>query len=549
MIDYILPRRRMSASVGSRSPVAQWWYEAITAFSPTASRETVTQDTALTYSAVWAATRLLCGTIASLPLPVYQRTEEGGSEGREKARGHHLNRVLGFSPNPDMTAHQFRSVMTGWMINSGNAWAEIIRDMHGEVAGLVPIHPARMRIDDSDPTHRRYFVTHDDGTETEYQRSDLFHLPSVITKDGRDGMGVITQARESIGFGLATEKYGAAWFGTGGVPRAVVEHPQKWNDEQRSAFRRDWKRLLSGAEGDKVALLTGGGTLKEIGISQEDSQFLQTRQHNIEEIARWYGVPPHMLQHLLRATFDNIEHMGIEFVQYSLIPWLRQWEQAIAWQLMEPGEQEEYFVEHNVNALLRGDAQTRAEFYSRMVSGGIMTRNEARKLENLDAVDGGDTFLVQGAMVALNEEGEPESEFSGATDEGGGFGAEPAEEEMEEDMQAVVTAETPEPVKAALSKTLGSLARKQATAARRAARKPREFLAWADEYFPKQVGMCDDALSLAVAAGAFSDPAAWCERGREMLIEVAGECTADGLYEAVDRMVSSENWIWRPEQN
>lgn len=533
----------------------------MTAFSPTAARETVTQDTALTYSAVWAATRLLCGTIASLPLPVYQRTMEAGSEGREKAAGHPLNRVLGFSPNPEMTAYQFRSVMTAWMVNSGNAWAEIIRDDVGDVAGLVPIHPMRMRLDDSDPMHRRYFVTHEDGTETEYQRRDLFHLPSVLTKDGRDGMGVIQQARESIGFGLATEKYGASWFGNGGIPRVVVEHPAKWDDPQRAAFRRDWRKMYAGAEGDKVALLTGGGTLKEIGISQEDSQFLQTRQHNIEEISRWYAVPPHMLQHLLRATFDNIEHLGIEFVQYSLVPWLRQWEQAIAWQLLPADEQETHFAEHNVTALLRGDAQTRAEFYSRMVSGGIMTRNEARKLENLDAVDGGDTFLVQGAMVALNEDGEPESEFSGNAGEAGGFG-EPAGDEPEDDVQAgvrtkpyidtdgpgVPTAKD-EAVREALSKTLGSLARKQATAARRAARKPREFLAWADEYFPKQVGMCDDALSLAVASGVFADPAGWCERGREMLIEVAGECTADGLYEAVDRVVSSEDWTWRPKQN
>lgn len=538
MIDYILPRR-LSASAPARSVLSQFWYEAITAFSPTASRETVTQDTALTYSAVWAATRLLCGTIASLPLPVYRRTIEGGSEGREKATAHPLNRVLGFSPNSEMTAYNFRSVMTAWMVNSGNAWAEIIRDDAGDVAGLVPIHPMRMRLDDSDPSYRRYWVTQEDGTEREYQRRDLFHLTSVVTKDGRDGMGVIQQARESIGFGLATEKYGAAWFGSGGVPRAVVEHPAKWDDTQRAAFRRDWRKMYSGAEGDKIALLTGGGVLKEIGISQEDSQFLQTRQHNIEEIARWYAVPPHMLQHLLRATFDNIEHLGIEFVQYSLVPWLRQWEQAIAWQLLPVDEQETHFVEHNVTALLRGDAQTRAEFYSRMVSGGIMTRNEARKLENLDAVDGGDTFLVQGAMVALSEDGEPESEFSGNAGGSGGFG-EPAGDESEEDVQAV---------KSALAKTLGALARKQATAARRAARKPREFLAWADEYFPKQVGMCDDALSLAVASGVFDDPAGWCERGREMLIEVAGECTADGLYEAVDRVVSSEDWTWRPKQN
>lgn len=379
----------------------------------TTSLENVSEDSALNYSAVWCATRILCGTGASLPFPVYSGF---GSDERSKARNHPLYRILNGRPNYEQTAYNFRSVMWQWQVNWGNAYAEIIREggnPNGPLMELWPIHPSRVQVCRDENEFLYYKVKEEvGGSYSELDPWQMLHIPSIITHDGIQGHGVIEHARESIGAGIAAEKYGAHWFGGAAVPRAVVEHPGKWNPESRAAFRKEWEEIYSGPDGHRMALLEGGAKVNPLSLSAEDSQFLETRQFGVEEIARWYGIPPHMLQHLLRATFNNIEHLGINFVQYSLIPWLRIWEQCCWQKLLTEKEQEEYFCEHNVDALMRGDAASRASFYQTMTSAALMTRNEVRKLENLDPVEGGDTFLVQGAMVPLDEDGKPVSEFA-----------------------------------------------------------------------------------------------------------------------------------------
>lgn len=378
----------------------------------TTAKVDVSEDSALNYAAVWCATRLLCGTGAQLPLPVFE-SEDG--ERRKKIRSHPVFRLLNKKPNPEMDAFNFRSVLWQWQVNWGNAYAEIVREGDNPGAPVVelwPLHPARVKIMRDDEGQLYYEVKEFTGQPTILEPWQMLHIPSIITYDGIVGRGVIQHARETIGAGIAAEKKAAHRFGEGNIPAVVVEYPGKWASDVRESFRKEWKELYGGADGETVALLQGGATAKPLqGFSERDSQFLESRQFDVEEIARWYGIPPHLLQHLLRATFNNIEELGIDFVRYGLNSWLEIWEQAIGNKLFTTREQESLFVEHNVDALLRGNAAARANLYQSMTSAAIMTRNECRRLENLDPVEGGDVYLVQGAMVPLDESGKPESDF------------------------------------------------------------------------------------------------------------------------------------------
>lgn len=523
----------------------------------TASREQVNEDTALNYSAVWCATRVLCGTGASLPLPLFKGLRD---ETRVKDRDHPLYQILNHNPNPEMTAYNFRSVMWQWQVNWGNAFAEITREgdnPEGEIVALWPIHPSLVQTcrDEDDSLYYRVhnLNTHQD-VEVEPWR--ILHIPSIITVDGYVGRGVIEHARESIGAGIAAEKYGANWFGGGSIPRIVIEHPGKWTADQRDSFRKEWDEIHSGAEGSKVALLMGGAIAKPLSMSANDSQFLGTRQFGVEEVARWYGIPPHLLQHLLQAKFNNVEQLGIDFVQYSLIPWMRIWEQCIWLKLLTYRERKNRFVEHNVDGLLRGDTEARTRYYQGMTAAALMTRNECRKKENLDPVDGGDTFLVQGATVPLDEDGKPESEF---VNPGGKPKDEPAEPEPEPTVKPVNTnTKAMESARTSLFKVIQhDMARfltKEQAAIGRAANKPREFVTLVDEFYVKHaehirgevVNTFDalDALGVKHSAESFVDN--WINEGKSMAIEVAGKATAAELSDKIQQSIADKSWSERP---
>lgn len=524
----------------------------------TTSKETVSEESALNYSAVWCATRLLCGTGASLPFPVYTGF---GTDERSKARQHPVFRILNGRPNHEQTAYNFRSVMWQWQVNWGNAYAEIRREGDDPEAPLVdlwPIHPSRVKVC-RDETDYLYYEVRDEYTR-EWVDVDpwrMLHVPSIITYDGISGHGVISHARESIGAGIAAEKYGAHWFGGAAVPRAVVQHPGKWNPESRAAFRKEWEEIYSGPDGQRMALLEGGATVNPLSLSANDSQFLETRQFGVEEIARWYGIPPHMLQHLLRATFNNIEELGINFVQYSLIPWLRVWEQCVWQKLLTEAEREEYFAEHNVDALMRGNAASRASYYQTMVSSALMTRNQVRKLENMDPVPGGDTFLVQGAMVPLDDEGKPESEFV--------KGAEPAalpapddteEEDDTEDSEAMAAkiSSVAGSVKRILAHDLSRLLTKESKAVASHAKHAKAFVSRVDTWYAEHHVIVTDALTeslgalvecgITVEAEVFV--ATWIREGKAAVMEAAGVASATDLPNVIQSVIESKTWAERP---
>lgn len=530
----------------------------------TTSHEVVSEDSALNYSAVWCCTRLLCGTGASLPFPVYRGL---GDETRKKERSHAVHRILNIQPNPEMTAFQFRSIMWQWQVNWGNAYAEIVREGNrpdGDLVALWPLHPDRVEACRDETGALYYKVRNDSGdSKVELEPWQMFHVPSIITYDGIVGHGVIAHAREAVGVGIASEKRMANGFGGGAMPQAVVEIPATWPDDLRKAFKEEWKELYSGADGDRIAVVQGGATVKPLSFSAQDSQYIEGRQFNIEEFARWYGIAPHLLHHLLRSTNNNIEHQGIDFVQYCLILWLRVWEQCVSQKLFRSDEQGDYFAEHNVDALLRGDHAARAQFYQTLASLAAITRNEIRKLENLPPVEGGDTFLVQGAMVPLDDDGRPVSKFV----EGGAATVPPEPDETvapEEDNKTVATAQaatwrgTMATVTTRLQRViqhdLSRFLTKEGKAMANYARTPDKFMSRVEEFYADHAHIVRDEMTETLGAlsvcgvdiNVDSFVTSWVNDGKTLMLDASGTVGPSDLPMAIQGALESRTWTERP---
>lgn len=545
--------RGFFAAAGRPSAIDSFWYEPASSF--TASGMAISDERAMTYSAVWAATRLLSGTIGYLPLDLYRRLPNGG---REIAENDSREMLVHDAPNGEMAAMIWRTTLASQQINAGNAYAAIEREARtSRPVALWPLHHSRVipRYDESG--NLVYEVRQEMGAPLYYDAADMLHVPSMISDDGISGKGVIRAARESIGFGLATEKYGANFFQGQGIPRVIVSHPQRLSPEARMNFRKEWREIHGGPNGDRVALLQEGATLTPLNISQEDSQFLETRQHNIEEVARWYGVPPHMLQDLRRATFSNIEHLGIEFVKHSLVPWLKLWEQELFRKLLTPEEQKSHFFEFNVMGLLRGDSAGRAAYFQSMLTNGVMSANEVRAIENLNPVDNGDVRFIQGAMVPVDssirqaEANAEATEIANETAEDAEDSADMEEPEDDTEDETEDTEEASDVIRdAALALVEGAvtrLTRKESADAARAAKDAGGFLAWLDAFYGRhEAYLAEDlehpcralrAVGLQILPEAIASDL--CRESRERLLQLSGECTATTLAKTIESEVSS----------
>jgi len=348
----------------------------------TASGEQVSPETALTFSAVYAAVNLLSRSVASLPLWVYRRF---GETGRQRDSAHPLHRLLHDAPNPDMTAFSFREAMQAHVLTWGNAFALIGRNQAGRVVSLTPIHPARVSMGRDDAGVYTYRI---DGGPDVIHADDMLHL-KALSRDGLFGMSPVALARESIAAGIACEKFGARFFGNQARPSGVLKYPRSLTPEQIERIRKSWSAAYGQEGSHGTAILEMGMEWQPFTIPPDDAQFLQTRQFTVTEIARWFGVPPHMIGDLSRATFSNIEHQGIEFVTYSLMPWLVNWEQELARKLLSAAEREDYFIEHSPEALLRGDVTSRYAAYQTALLNGFLSIDEVRAKENLNPLPDG----------------------------------------------------------------------------------------------------------------------------------------------------------------
>jgi len=352
------------------------------AILPGGGISTSTADPALAISACWACVRAISDPISFLPLHLYRRLADGS---RQRAQDHPLYTLLHDSPNPDQSALDFRHYMQMSVLLHGNGFCEIIRAPRGRVIALRPIHPDQVSVRRDDAGKLIYRVS---GTDR--PASEIFHLRGP--GDGIVGQSIISLARRSFALAGAMEEYGQRFFQSGGRLPYILRHPAGFkNPQDLEAFRAAWDAAYSNPDNaHRPIVLTGGIEYQQIGIKPEDAQFLTSRKFQISEIARWFRVPLHLLGELDRATFSNIEHQSLEFVQHCLLYWARNWEMAIHRQLLSSAERKEYYAEFDFSALLRGDYEGRTKGYSALLDRGVLTVNEVRRLENLDAVADGD---------------------------------------------------------------------------------------------------------------------------------------------------------------
>lgn len=368
---------------------------------PSYSGKTVTHETALNHSVVWACARILSETLAGLPLQLFERMENG----KDVARRHPVYRVIHDAPNDEATAFEWREIMTLHCSLWGNAFAKVIRQPSGRLVGLMnPWHPAAVTVKRDEQGRIVYEVREDSGETVTYRSDEVFHLRG-LGFDGLVGYSVVTMARNSIGSGLATEEYVGKFYSQGGRVPYVLKHPGKFRtDQEFQDFREQWEKTYS--EPHRAPILEGGLEYQQIGLKPEDSQFLETRKFNVSDMCRWWLMKNHLVNDLDKATFNNIEHLGIEATQYTFLPWANRWESAIYRCLLGRNEKGRYFAEHNLDGLKRGDQESRSKFWQSMRTGGIMTANEIRAKENLNPIEGGDKLLVQGAMVPVEMAGQ-----------------------------------------------------------------------------------------------------------------------------------------------
>ena len=379
-------------------------------FGGSTSGKAVTERSAMQMTAVYSCVRILAEAVAGLPLNLYRYTEDGG---KEKAIDHPLYLLLHDEPNPEMTSFVFRETLMTHLLLWGNAYAQVIRNGKGEVVALYPLMPNKMTVD-RDERGQLYYSYHrsnDEAVRSKDQTvilrpSDVLHIPG-LGFDGLVGYSPIAMAKNAIGMAIACEEYGAKFFANGAAPGGVLEHPGTIKDPQR--VRESWQSTFGGSgNANKIAVLEEGMKYTPIGISPEQAQFLETRKFQINEIARIFRVPPHMVGDLEKSSFSNIEQQSLEFVKYTLDPWVTRWEQSIQRSLLTQEEKATYFVKFNLEGLLRGDYQSRMNGYATARQNGWMSANDIRELENLDRIpaeEGGDLYLINGNMLPLKDAG------------------------------------------------------------------------------------------------------------------------------------------------
>lgn len=378
----------------------------------------VSPQGALAIAAYYACLRTIAEDVGKLPLLVYRRLSP---RGKERATEHPLYNLLHNAPNSDMTAMTFREVLTHHAVGWGNGYAEIVTDGRGEVSALYPIHPSRVALRRDDQGGVVYDVygetvlgARDVGRVVRLPSENVLHIKG-LGADGLSGYSVAQLAAESLGLSLAAQTFGAAFFGNGTALGGVLEHPGTLSDTAVAHLRESWQTRYGGPENaNKPAILEEGMKWTRLGIPPDEAQFLETRQFQVREVARWFRMPPHKIQDLTEATFSNIEQQSIEYVTDTLMPWLVRWEQELRRKLF--AREPDIFAEHLVLGLLRGDQAARAAYYKDLFNVGALSPNDIRELENENPIPGraGDRYYIQMNMTTLDTvAGEPEGAGGG----------------------------------------------------------------------------------------------------------------------------------------
>ena len=375
-----------------------------------ASGKRVNERSAMQMTAVYSCVRILSEAVAGLPLHLYQYTDKGS---KKKAVDNPLYFLLHDEPNTEMTSFVFRETLMTHLLLWGNAYSQIIRNGKGEVVGLYPLMPDRITVgrDEKGRLYYEYMVSSDDAKTLKdgtvrLSPYDVLHIPG-LGFDGLVGYSPIAMAKNAIGLAIAAEEYGSKFYANGATPSGILEYPGTVKEPDK--VRESWNAGFGGSSNaHKIAVLEEGMKYTPISISPNEAQFLETRKFQINEIARIFRVPPHMVGDLEKSSFSNIEQQSLEFVKYTLEPWLVRWEQAMQRALIPQDDKSKYFIKFNVDGLLRGDYQSRMQGYATARQNGWMSANDIRELENLDRIaaeDGGDLYLINGNMMPLSMSG------------------------------------------------------------------------------------------------------------------------------------------------
>jgi HK97 family phage portal protein len=372
-------------------------YSLLTGGSPAWSGETVSLNSALNHSVVWACNRIISETQGATPLVMLQESKNG----KELATSHPMYSKLRNAPNDEMTAMSFKETRTSHTLLTGNGYAQIIRRSGTGVAvELHGLDPQQVRIDREKGGQRRVvYIVSADNKDTTYpltpgKPQDILHIRG-LGWDGLRGYSVITMARQSFGTAISAERNVARFYANGGRVPYVLEMANKFqNDAQFDKFRADWERAYS--EPHKAPILENDMKYKQVGLSAIDQQMIETRLFDIHEICRWFLVSPHLVGDLSRATFSNIEQLALEFIKVTMQSWFTRWEQDLWRCILTPDEKGKgFYFKHNTNELMRGDFLTRMQGYSIGLQNGVWSDNEVRDLEDMNPFKGGDGHYIQ----------------------------------------------------------------------------------------------------------------------------------------------------------
>ncbi|OWO86545.1 phage portal protein [Photorhabdus luminescens] len=349
----------------------------------------ISPQLAMQLTAVFSCVRVLAESVGMLPCSLYQQLERGGARAvKEK-----LHTLLSVKPNGYMTPQEFWELLVGCLCLRGNFYAYKVK-VFGEVSELLPLNPGSVTPKLNDNWKPEYQVTFPDGSFSTLSQEEIWHV-RIFTLDGLNGLSPIAYARQAIGLGMATEEHGSRLFSNGAVTSGVLQTDQYLKDEAYHRLKSDFEERHQGlANSHKPMILEMGLKWNQISLSAEDAQFLETRKFQLEEICRIYRVPLHMVQNTDRATFSNVENLGIGFINYSLVPYLTRIEQRINVGLVKLDKQGRFYAKFNAGALLRGDMKSRFESYATGINWGILSPNECRELEERNPRDGGDIYLT-----------------------------------------------------------------------------------------------------------------------------------------------------------
>jgi HK97 family phage portal protein len=380
-------------------PLDDFWYDGYPYAVNAGVR--INPTTAMRITAVYACVRLLSENGAAVPCQLFRHIENGG---KELAVDHPLYDVLMHAPNHYQTPFEFKQQLIRCASIRGFFYAEIVLDRSGYPQALLPLHPDRVTIEKLPGKRWRYRYIDEDGLERIFMPEELFRVVEYTEEDGFTPISPIKANADTVGVTEAAERYAASYFGNASNPGGALESDLQIDDPTRKSIRESWERAHRGPNNSgKVAVLGSGLKYKPISINPEDAQLLDTREFQLTDICRIFGVPPHLVQQLLRATFSNIEHQSLDFSTYTMRPKFRRIEDSIGRDLLLADERKTYFAKFDLNDLMAADLKAQAEYSASGIQNGWMTPNEVRKRQGLNALDGLDEPMIPNNLRKLSD--------------------------------------------------------------------------------------------------------------------------------------------------